>query len=146
MSGNRIRRIEYAYFAGHMDPNEANDVADQVIEQPDRHLLSQAELLEAQGGMLTVALSVGLLGLGTLGIFAGSPKVLSHFRSGQLGAYEFACLFSSGIFWYSAGNVLGKTIWGDANRVRNHWLAYTWIKSQNRYYGPYVLHKAPMYY
>lgn len=40
MSGSRFRDINQWYFAGHEDINATNDAADEIISQPDKHLLS----------------------------------------------------------------------------------------------------------
>ena len=103
MSGNRFRKIETPFYLNAMDASDDNDAADQVIAAPYRYLLNQEDLLSAQGGMATVGLSLGFVGLGTLAIFAGAPRTLHHFKNGQLGFYEFACFFTSGVFWYNAG-------------------------------------------
>lgn len=146
MSGNRFRKIAAPFYINAMDASDDNDAADQIIAAPDRFLLNQEDLFAAQGGMMTVGLSLGLVGMGTLAIFAGAPRTLHHFKNGQLGAYEFACLFASSTFWYNVGQYFGVQSFGDRQAVSNHWMAYTWIKSQNRYLGPYVLHRKPMYY
>jgi len=40
MPGSRFRDIKQWYFAGHEDTNATNDAADEIISQPDKHLLN----------------------------------------------------------------------------------------------------------
>lgn len=145
MSGSRYRFINQWYFAGYTDVNESNDCADEIVQHPDRHLMSQEQLFEAQGGFSTVALALGAVTLGTLAVFAGAPRTASHFRNGQSNFAEWLCLGSSAAFWYLGASWVGQKSFGDARKVHNHWMAYTFVKSQNRYEGRRILTKTPTY-
>ena len=82
MSGNRYRYINQWYYNKHDESNASNDAADEIIASPDRHLLSQQGLFEAQGGFNTIALALGATAFGTMAVFAGAPRTASHFRNG----------------------------------------------------------------
>ena len=43
------------------------------------------------------------------------------------------------------GQNLGVQLVGDAAKYDNHWMAYTFVKTQNRYIGGSVLTDAPTY-
>ena len=44
------------------------------------------------------------------------------------------------------GQNLGVQLVGDATKYDNHWMAYTFVKTQNRYIGGSVLTNAPAFY
>ena len=145
MSGNRFRSINQWYYADHEEQNETNDAADQIIAAPDRHLLNQQDLFEANGGWATIGMALGLTTFGTVAVFAGAPRMAAHFRNGQCGFYDWLCLMSSGLFWYSSGQFIGRRSFGDNQKVHNHLMAYTFVKSLNRFEGRRILTKAPSY-
>lgn len=58
---------------------------------------------------------------------------------------EWACLGSSAAFWYGGMSWIGTRTFGDHKAVHNHWMAYTFVKAQNRYEGRRILSKAPTY-
>ena len=43
------------------------------------------------------------------------------------------------------GQHIGVYAFGDAQRWRNHWSAYTFVKAQNRFEGRYILTSKPIY-
>ena len=92
----------------------SNDAADEIISQPDRHLLNQNDLFSAQGGFSTVGLALGATAFGTLLVFAGAPRTAAHFRNGSLGFYEWALLGGSAAFSYGTGKWIGTRTFGDA--------------------------------
>ncbi len=145
MTYGRIKALNQYYVAGFEAANDTTDAADEIIAAPDRHLLSQEELFAAQGAWTTVGLALGATALGTLAVFAGSPRTAAHFRAGNMTFLEWACLGSSALFWYGGASMAGQYAFGDYQRVRNHWMAYTFVKSQNRYEGRRILNKAPTY-
>lgn len=145
MSGNRFRCINQWYYSGFETVSATNDAADEIISSPDRHLLSQPDLFSAQGGFSTVGLALGATAFGTLLVFAGAPRTAAHFKNGSLGFYEWACLGTSAAFWYGSASWVGQRTFGDAQKVRNHWMAYTFIKAQNRFEGRRILNKKPTY-
>ena len=55
----------------------------------------------------------------------------------MLGAATFAGGF--------IGREAGIQMCGDASRTQNHWMAYTFVKTQNRYIGGSILGSAPQY-
>ena len=145
MSGNRFRFINQWYYNKFDDASVTNDAADEIIASPDRHLLNQEQLFQAQGGFNTVGLALAATVFGTLAVFAGAPRTASHFRNGQCNFNEWLCLGTSAVFWYGSASWVGQRSFGDHQRVRNHWMAYTFVKSQNRFQGRRVLAKAPIY-
>ena len=145
MTYGRIKALNQYYADGFEAVTASNDAADEIIDSPDRHLLSQEELFAAQGGFTTVGLALGATAFGTLAIFVGAPRTAAHFRTGNMTFLEWACLGTSSLFWYGSASVAGQYAFGDYQRVRNHWMAYTFVKSQNRFEGRRILTKAPTY-
>ena len=79
-------------------------------------------------------------------VFGSSSRMATYFKNGQLKFLEWVCLGGASTIGYLGGNFVGETAFGDAARLRNHWMAYTLVKAQNRYEGEYVLSKAPTFY
>ena len=126
--------------------NASNDAADEIIDgHADKHLLTQDQLFEAQGGWATVGLASGAVVLGTAAVFIGGPRTAQHFKTGSCSWMEWACLGSSAVFWWSAGHTAGRYMAGDVQKANNHWLAYKWVKSQNRFEGRTILTKGGSY-
>ncbi len=130
---------------GHTEANEVNDAADEIIAQPDKHLLNQQQIFAAQGGYSTVGLALGAVTFGTLALFAASPRMATHFKNGSLSFNEWVCLGSSTLFWYGSASWVGHRSFGDANKLHNHWMAYTFVKAQNRFEGRRLLTNKPTY-
>ena len=129
MSGNRFRSLNQWYYAGHQESNADNNAADEIIASPDKYLLTQEQLFNANGGWNTVAMSLGLTAFGTILVFGGSRRLSTHWRQGQCHFYDWSCLLSSGLFWYIGGMYAGKHTFGDVQAVQNHWMAYTFVKA-----------------
>ena len=145
MTFGRIKGINQYYSANYEASNTTTDAADEIIAQPDRHVLSQNDLFAAQGGFNTVGLALAATAMGTFAIFAGAPRTAAHFRAGNMTFYEWACIGTSALFWYGSASMAGPMAFGDSQKVRNHWMAYTYIKAQNRYEGRRILTKKPTY-
>lgn len=124
-----IKAINPIYTNGFESASASNDAADEIIAAPDRHLLSQSQLFAAQGGWATVAMALGATAVGTAAVFIGSPRTAAHFKNGSLTFLEWACLGTSGLFWYTAGSQVGQYAAGNPQLARNHWMAYTFVKS-----------------
>ena len=79
---SRLRVLHPAYYSGFQASNDTNAAADEIIEAPDRHLLSQQGLFAAEGGYqgLSVQVGFGLLGLGAA--CAYNPRLLGYFKNG----------------------------------------------------------------
>lgn len=145
MTTHRLRTINQYYSSGNRDATFANDAADEIIAQPDSHLLSQSDLWEAEGGANTFALSLGVAAVGAFAAMGVNPRIGAHLKSGNLNFYEWLSLGGASAFGYYAGNALGVSSFGDANKVQAHWMAYTYVKAQNRYQGRNILGKTPYY-
>ena len=145
MSGQRLRFINQWYFWGWDSRNASNDAADEIIATPEKHLMCQEDLFAAQGGFTTVGCALAATAVGTIAVFAGSPRTASHFRNGQCNFSEWACLGSSAVFWYLGASWAGQKTFGDSMKVHNHWMAYTFVKNQNRFEGRRSLSKKPWF-
>ena len=145
MTTHRIRFLNQYYTAGNRDATVINDIADEIINQPDAHLLSQEELVAAEGGINTLAFSLGFAAFGALAVFGANPRVAAHLKNGNLNFYEWLALGGATTFGYWAGHHAGVAAFGDPVKYQAHWMAYTFVKAQNRYEGRYILSKAPFY-
>lgn len=58
---------------------------------------------------------------------------------------EWGALGTAAFFGGFVGREAGIQMLGDATRTQNHWMAYTFVKTQNRYIGGSILGNAPTY-
>ena len=142
---NKFRFIDTWYFAGFNRSSATNDFADEIISQPDRHLLSQSALFDAEGGWSTFGLAMGCAAAGAFTVCAASPRVAMHLKNGQLSFYEWLALGGATSASFFVGNQAGISSFGDRQRYQNHWMAYTFVKAQNRFQGRRILTKKPTY-
>jgi len=54
-------------------------------------------------------------------------------------------LGSTAAFMYGGATWIGHRTFGDNQKVQNHWMAYSFVKAQNRYEGRRILTKKPTY-
>ena len=134
-----------AFTANWANYSATNDAADQIIESPDRFLLNKEELFTAEGGWGTFALTMGLAGAGAAALMVTRPGMAAHFGRGQLKAMDWLMLSGTAFAGGCVGNNLGIQAFGDWSAYSNHWMAYTFVKTQNRYIGGSVLTNAPTY-
>ena len=52
----RLRILDNAYIYGWQSQGDLNDAADEIIHTPEKHLLTQRQLFEAEGGNAGLAL------------------------------------------------------------------------------------------
>ena len=133
------------YVAGFEQCNPSNDAADEILQAPDTHLLSQQELFKAEGGWSNFALSVGLSGAFLLALFGAQPRVFSHFKNGNMNFREWALFGGAAWAGLQTGHHVGLLAFGDYQRYQNHWIAYTYVKSLNRFEGRTILTNKPSY-
>ena len=141
----RRKFFNTAFLSGWSDYNARNDAADDIIDSPDRFLLSQEELFEAQGGWSTFGLTMALAGAGATAVLMGRPGLAAHLGRGQVRAMEWGYIGGASFLGGFVGTQMGIQTFGDAAKYDNHWMAYTFVKTQNRYVGGSVLGNAPTY-
>ena len=143
---SRKRTFNTPFFAGWDNYNETNDAADDIIAQPDKFLLSEAERLEVSGGYVGFGVKMGCAAAGVIGVCLARPSVAAHLGRAQLSASELGLVLAGGLTGGFFGNMIAVSAFGDQRRYRNHWMAYTFVKTQNRFTPGSTLTKAPMYY
>ena len=142
---DRRRFMNQQFFYGYQDATAANESADEIIASPDRFLLSQSDLFDAEGGWSTFALTMGLALGGVVAVGAMNPRAMSYLQSGQLKFREWSMLGGAAFAGGFVGNQIGINAFGNQRRYHDHWMAYTFVKSQNRYEGRQILGNAPTY-
>ena len=96
-SNYRLRRIDPFYTFRWQETSDFSKAGDEIIEAPEKHLLSQADLYNAEGGHsgMFLQLAVTLLGVGSL--FAMGPRTYAYYRGGMMRFKEWACLGAVGL-------------------------------------------------
>lgn len=147
MAGNRFRYVDYWHhrFLNSND-QESHRAADEIINNPESHLLTQSELNAAEGGAAGYATQLATIGFGLGLLFIVRPHLLTYLRHAQLRATEWGILGATTAVTYHVGYRLGSTLFGDTNKVNNHWLAYFYQKQLNRFEGRQILAKPPKAY
>lgn len=147
MAGNRFRYVDYWHFR-HLNSQDSETIkaADEIISEPERHLLTQEQLFAAEGGVIGFAAHLGVVAFGLTALFAVRPRLLTYLKNSQLRATEWALLAGTTAVSYRVGYTLSTQFLGDANKVNNHWLAYFYQKQLNRFEGRQILAKAPKAY
>ena len=88
---------------------------------------------------------MGLAGGCATALLMTRPGMAGHFGRGQLKAMEWMMLGGAAFAGGFVGNQLGIRAFGDASLYDNHWMAYMFVKTQNRYLGGSILGKTPTY-
>ena len=76
---------------------------------------------------------MSLAGLGAAGALMYRPGMAAHFGRGQLKMLEWCELGGAALAGGFLGNQAGVMFLGDSAKYNNHWMAYSFIKCQNRY-------------
>ena len=143
----RLRIWNPTFVQNWQTPSEENNAADEILVAPERHLLTQAQLYNAEGGNAGFALQIFGLLFGAASVFASSSRMTTYWgRNASLKWQEWLCLGGASSLGYFGGSVVSLHTFGDAAAYRNHWVAYNFVKSQNRWEGRQILKKAPMNY
>ena len=146
MAGNRHRFIDSFHSSFLQSDNATQRAADVIINEPERHLLNQSELFWAEGGPAGLAIQLGAVGVGLAALCAYRPKYFVYLRNAQLRPTEWASLGLASFVSYRVGYNGGSMMFGDSQKVQNHWMAYFYVKQLNRYEGRQILTKAPKAY
>ena len=80
----RVRIWNPYFYHNWQAATEENTAADEIIQTPEKFLLTQEQLFNAEGGNggLVVQMLGLLLGVGS--VFAMSPRMSSYWKSGSL--------------------------------------------------------------
>lgn len=117
-----------------------------IINEPERHLLTQCELFKAEGGTAGLAIQIGAIGAGLATLFFFRPKYFTYLKNAQLRPFEWAALGLTSFVSYRVGYNASSIFLGDAQKVQNHWMAYFYVKQINRFEGRQILTKTPKAY
>jgi hypothetical protein len=146
MAGNRLRYVDYWHFRFLNTHDSSSKAADEIIANPESHLLTQEQLFAAEGGVAGLGVQAGTIVVGLFALFAARPRVLTYLKNGQLRPADWALLAGTSLVSYRLGYNLGHSFAGDSDKVNNHWIAYFYQKQLNRFEGRQILTKAPKFY
>ena len=142
----RYRPLNAFYFNGWQSDSQAAKDADEIIACPEKHLLTQQELQQAEGGVIGLGLQAAVVLLGVGSVFATSARIRTGWTTGTLCREGWACLAGTALTSHWIAHQAGISFFGSRAQYNNHWAAYGLIKSQNRWQGRQILSKAPMMY
>ena len=146
MAGNRFRYVDYAHWKSLNDDTATQLAADEIINHSEKHLLTQTQLLAAEGGLRGLLVQVGFVGLGLGTLFLCQSKLFRYLQNTQLRALEWGALGLTGFVSYRVGYNMGARWFGERQKVKNHWMAYFYVKQLNRFEGRQILSKSPFTY
>ena len=137
---NRFRKLDGFsnwYFS------DTKTSTDDIINEPERFLLTQEDVFSAEGGYFGVILQAATIAGGVAAALAYRPSIASNFLRGSMPFQEWLILGGTGVVSYRLGYWLGYTLAGEQNRLNNHFTAFHFQKAQNRFEGRVNLMKAP---
>jgi len=132
---SRIRALDYFHTSSLNSDNATARAADEIIDHPDKHLLTQDDLFWAEGGIIGLAAQVGGVAGGIALLFSYHPALRTYLFRGQMKPYDWICLGGTAFTGFKVGQWGGMAIFGDRQKVKNHWMAYTYVKACNRFEG-----------
>ena len=142
----RLRVLNPMFYAGWEDVNETNNAADDIIKTPEKYLLAKNALFEAEGGYGGLGVQCVFMLLGAGAVFGAKSRVAAHWRTGSMSFYEWLMLGSGSAAGYAVGQNLSVNMMGNKQAFNNHWMAYGFVKSANRWEGRQILSKAYLHY
>ena len=83
-TNNRVRVWNPWFYHAWQASTDENIAADEIIEAPEKHLLSQNDLMIAEGGNMGLALQMTGLLLGVGAVFASSKRMSQYWSVGTL--------------------------------------------------------------
>ena len=75
MPADRFRYFDSWHFAKFNQDNATAYAADDIINSPETHLLTQNEIFDAEGGIMGLATQLAVVGLGIGALLAVRPKM-----------------------------------------------------------------------
>tara|TARA_B110000977_G_C10760126_1_gene370317 strand:- start:140 stop:556 length:417 start_codon:yes stop_codon:yes gene_type:complete len=112
-----------------------NTAGTEIIETPEKHLLTADQLFSAEGGNAGLALQVLGVGIGIGTIFASSTRMTTMFRHGAFTWREWMMLGGASFASNHIATTASIHMLGDANAYNNHWSAYSYVRACNRWEG-----------
>ena len=113
MSGNRFRNINPWHYAGVNDDSATQAAADEIISTPEKHLLTQSEIFEAEGGAAGLLVQGAGTAVGLSLLFAFRPNLLRYLRHAQLRPLEWATVGGVAFLSYDTSHYVGAQFFGD---------------------------------
>ena len=115
--GYQHRVIDSWHFANLTKDNATNQAADEIIENPEKHLLTQTEIFEAEGGVMGLGSQVGAILVGHSLLFAVRPELLAYLRRAQLRPFEWLLVGGVTLGSYYVGHELGARFFGNKQKL-----------------------------
>ena len=142
----RLRVLNPMFYAGWEDVNATNTAADDIIKTPEKYLLAKDALFEAEGGYGGLGVQCVFMALGAATVMGMKGRVAAHWRTGSMNFYEWLYLGGGTAAGYALGQKLSVDLMGNKQAFTNHWMAYGFVKSANRWEGRTILGKAYLHY
>ena len=142
----RIRVINPYFYGNWQDVTDTNKAADGIIKTPEKYLLSNSALFEAEGGYGGLGLQMLVMAIGVGSVFASSARMGMYWKSGSLKWMEWFCLGGTALASHQIGQYASVNLMGNPSAYYAHWMAYGFVKSANRREGRMILSKAPIQY
>ena len=141
-NSNRFRPIDkYTNYFWNSEKNST----DEIVNDPERFLLSQDGVFDAEGGYTGALTHFAIIAGGMGALFAFRPTLFKYFMKGSLKFNEWALIGATGALSYKIGYWTGYSLFGDIHKLDNHYAAYTLVKAQNRIEGKINLLKKPSF-
>jgi hypothetical protein len=141
----KYRSVDSAHSSYSSSDGETSIAAMNTIENPEVNLLTQDQVFDAEGSWGGLMVQAGFTGVALMGLFAYRPQLLTYFRNAQLSWCGWGMLGGAAFAGHQVGHATGTFVFGNQQALHNHWVAYHFVKSCNRFEGRQILSKAGSY-
>ena len=85
------------------------------------------------------------MGAGLGALFTFRPRLAVYLKNAQLRPTEWLTIGGAAFASYHVGHKAGAQFFGNSQALQNHWMAYHYVKTLNRFEGRQILTKKPRY-
>ena len=143
-----VRHREFESFRNVNELTAAHfesEVGSEILENPQRHLLTQEQIFECEGGVTAFMPQLAAIGVGFGILHFAKPSLFKYLFKGMLRKNEWFWLGTTVFVGHKVGYEFGISTFGDAQKLQNHWTAYYFQKALNRQEGKNCFMKAKRY-
>ena len=113
MAGNRLRPVDW-WHSRYVEHNSlTSEAADEILDTPEKHLLTQNDLFWAEGGIAGEALQIGAVVGALVLLQTRSPTTIAALRAGKLSGSQWWLLGGSAFLSFKVGYWTGMRAFGD---------------------------------
>ena len=122
---SRIRKIDGVDSAKSLWNDDEYDNTPKIIDHPEKFLLTQDEIFDAEGGWLGLGLQLGAITTSLIGLRAYRPNVFKYLLKGNMNYCEWLWLGGTVFVAHRFALASSTQLFGNPQTLQDHWMAYT---------------------